>query len=75
MSLLRGLLGMASLQKQSSNVKNARQQIFSIRDRLRGTTQFAELFYKIVGDAERPPMQVVGDYFNYTFYWLGCKCK
>lgn len=68
MGLLDGIMAAASLHQQNTSIKNARSAILTTRDRLRGTRQFAELFYKIVGNPERPPIQIVGDYCNHAFY-------
>lgn len=40
-------------------VKNARNEIFEYRDRLRGTPVFADYFYKIIGDdVSHPPRKI-----------------
>ena len=71
MGLLRGMRAAAELQQQGALVKNARKEIFTIRDRLRGTRQFAEIFHQVVGNPERPPMQIQCDYMNHAFFTIG----
>ena len=62
MGLLDLIRGVSEIQQQTGAVKNTRQQIFGIRDRLRNTPQFSEIFYNIVSDPSHPPMQIVIDY-------------
>lgn len=56
------------VQQQTSVIKNSRKQIFEIRDRLRGTPLFANLFYTVIGDANHPPMKIVCDHANSAFW-------
>ena len=71
MGLLDLIRGISNLQQQTGTVKNARQQIFQIRDRLRNTPQFSEIFYSIVNDPSHPPVKIVIDYTQGGFLSMG----
>lgn len=66
----------ASLQQSiatQKGIKNMRQQIFDIRDRLKGTPQFAEIFSSIVNDIHHPPCHIVANQSGcfWTEAWQG----
>ncbi len=44
--------------KDANVVSGGRKEIFQIRDRLRGTKQFAELFHQVIGDVNHPPKYI-----------------
>lgn len=58
MALRRLISNSAAVYSDVTATKNARNAIFSVRDKLRGTTQFSEAFYKIIGDINHPPRHI-----------------
>lgn len=48
----------AAIYNDVSTVKNTRKAIFEIRDRLRGTPLFSQMFYQIVVDPYHPPCKI-----------------
>ena len=65
---IRGMAQSAgNIKREFSGVKNTRREIFDIRDRLRNTPQFAELFHNIIRYPEHPPVKIVSDYARGVF--------
>ena len=71
MGLFRAARGIAEISNQTSTVSNARKRIFAVRDALRGTPQFSEIFYKLIPDPSHPPKQIVCNYENNSFWTIG----
>lgn len=67
MGLFDLIRGIGDLQQQAGTIKNIRQQVFQLRDRLRNTPQFSDAFYSIIKDPSHPPLQIVIDYTQGSF--------
>ena len=67
-ALFRALSAMADMQNQNKAVKNTRGAIFEIRDRLRNSPQFSNVFYNVLINTKHPPMEIICDYANASFW-------
>ncbi len=47
--------GSAAVFQDISQVKNLRKAIFEMRDKLRNTPQFSDVFYRLIPDIQHPP--------------------
>ncbi len=68
MGLRSSLRTLSNLQQQTTVVKGSRKAIFDIRDNLRGTQLFSDIFYHIVTNPERPPVTIIANYSDSSFW-------
>lgn len=61
MALGRLIYNSAALASNMSAVKDSRNRIFSIRDNLRGTPVFSQIFYTLIQDPYHPPRSIEGN--------------
>ena len=62
MGLFDAMSKAAAIRNDVQTVKAGRAAIFNVRDKLRGTPQFSEIFYSIIGnDVNHPPRHVEGN--------------
>jgi len=54
-------------------VKNLRKAIFEVRDRLKGSPQYSQIFYSIINDVNHPPRHIVANQSGcfWTEAWQG----